>query len=285
MPDETPTPPAPARSDRGTVPRSVPVEIWAIDRGAELGGAGTLSLDEGGVAVALVGSDSGYYFPFLALDGVRVEPAPGGGDRVLLTLFLGRGDVAEVTGPLSLRAMARAAESAACALAEQTLALRALGSHRAGSARPGGPASSDHDRFFAPFLAARRAAEVAGCAVDRVDAFDAGALRRSLDATLAAFAAERFPDSPPDRRALEAELGEAAEPLEAAIDRLGAAAAAVRASADDARFARWRDWAAVVRDLFAAADAVWLAALPALGGGRAGRVSAPLWRRVLGRER
>ena len=48
----------------------------------------------------------------------------------------------------------------------------------------------------------------------------------------------------------------------------------------DARFLRWREWAAVVRDVFAAADAAWLASVPTLcdSRGRRGR----LWRRLLG---
>lgn len=263
------------------------VAAWGIERGAEFGGPASLGLDDAGVTIALGAAAGGrrHRFPYSTIDGVRVEPAPGiagaagEGERVLLTIFLGPGDLAEVTGPPALRAAARAVESAACALAEQTLALRALGSPRA---KP----DSEHDRFFGPLLAARRAAEGAGCAVDRVTAFDAPALRRALDGTLGAFASERFPDAPPDRRALEAELRELAEPLEGALERLGAAADAVRASGDDVRFARWREWAAAVGDVFAAADTLWLAALPALGeargsGGSGGRGS--LWRRLLRR--
>ncbi|MFL5574454.1 MAG: hypothetical protein ACJ79S_00565 [Gemmatimonadaceae bacterium] len=263
MPDET----------RGAL---LDVIAWGIDRGAEFGGPASLVLGDTALSVTLDAAAGGrrHLFPYASIDGVRVEPAYGGGERAQLTIFLGHGDVAELTGPPALRGTARALENAACALTEQTLALRALGSPRA---RPG----SDHDRFFGPLLAARRGAERAGCAVDRVASFDAPALRRTLTDTLRALAAERFPDTPPDRRALEAELRDLAEPLESALDRLAAAADAVRASGDDARFARWREWAGAVHDVFAAADAAWLAWLPALGDsrGRRGR----LWRRLLRR--
>ena len=267
MPDERP-------ADRaGHDP--LPVTAWGIERGAEYGGEATVALREEGVALVLaVATRRGgsRLYPYAAMDGIRVENVATG-ERAQLTIFLRGGDVAELTGPAALRGLARAIEDAACALAEQTLALRALGSPRS---RPG----SDHDRFFAPLLDARRAAERATGGLARVGAFDARVIGRRLGDALAAFASERFPDSPPDQRALEAELRDLSEPATTALDRLDAAAGAVTEAADDVRFARFREWSVALRDLFAAADAAWIASLPALSDsrGRRGR----LWRRVLG---
>jgi hypothetical protein len=120
----------------------------------------------------------------------------------------------------------------------------------------------------------------------RLVLFDAAALRGALEETFRQFAAERFPEKPPERRALEAELSDIAAPLTASFEALDAAAAAVRESADDTRFAAWRDWTAAVHAVFAQADRCWLAALPVLSAGvqlgaqasRAGRGS--LWRRL-----
>lgn len=280
-----------AASSAAAAPSPPPLAVWGIDRGREFGGAGWLEVGEGGVAVLVASarqpaagaSVAGrYFYPLAAIDGARVDAVSseaggaGGGDaRAQLTVFLGGGDVLEATGsPAAVRALGRRLEDAACALTEQTLPLRGLGSHRA---NPG----SDHDRFYGPLLAARRAAEHAGTAADRVDAFDAPAIARALDRTLGAFAAERFPSEAPDRRALEAELRELAAPVHTALERLAGAAAATRAAPDDARFLRWRAWALVVRDVFAAADDAWLASLPTLcdSRGRGGR----FWRRLLGR--
>ena len=266
MPDE--------RSPDREEPAALPVTAWGIERGTEYGGGATVALRDDGVALALAARPSrisSRLYGFAAIDGVRVEDISG--DRALLTIFLGGGDVAELTGTRELRAFARDIEDAACALAEQTLALRALGSPRS---RPG----SDHDRFFAPLLDARRAAERARGALGRVHAFDADVMTRRLGDALTAFAAERFPDSPPDRRALEAELRDLSQPAMTALERLGVAAGAVREAGDDVRFARFRDWTAALRALFGATDASWIASLSALSDsrGRRGR----FWRRVLG---
>lgn len=281
MPDEV------AASSSSAAPSPPPLTVWGIDRGREFGGAGWLEVSDDGVAVlvasarqpAAAAAVAGrYFYPLAAIDGARVDAlssASSGDARAQLTVFLGGGDVVEATGaPGAVRALGRRLEDAACALTEQTLPLRGLGSHRA---NPG----SDHDRFYGPLLAARRAAEHAATAVARVDAFDAPAIARALDRTLAAFAAERFPSDAPDRRALEAELRELAAPMHAALARLAEAAAATRAAPDDARFLRWRAWALVVRDVFAAADDAWLESLPTLcdSRGRGGR----FWRRLLGR--
>ena len=129
---------------------ALPVTAWGIERGAEYGGGATVSLRDDGLALALSAPRAARrVYRFAAIDGVRVEEIGGG--RALLTVFLRGGDVAELTGTSALRDLAGAIEDAACAIAEQTLALRALGSPRS---RPG----SDHDAYFAPLLDARRAA-------------------------------------------------------------------------------------------------------------------------------
>jgi hypothetical protein len=162
----------------------------------------------------------------------------------------------------------------ACTLPELTRALRGFGSQRA---RPG----SDHDRFFAVLLDARRTAESLARPFDQPRAFDPAAIRTAAETALAEFAVARFPESAPDRRALEAELTEIAAPLWASLAQLERARDVVRASPADARFVRWRAWAAAVSAVYAAADRAWVAALPVLvdSRGRGGR----LWRRVLGR--
>jgi hypothetical protein len=158
---------------------------------------------------------------------------------------------------------------------EVTRALRAFGSRR-------GLPGSDHDRFFAPLVEALRAARethATGAAWRTVNAVDVPRVEAAVRAALAVLAAERAAGSPPDARALEAELEELCEPLFAALGALAERADLVRASDDAARPAAWRAWAAGMASAFAAADRAWIAALPALADARGGR--GRLWRRVL----
>ncbi len=89
--------------------------------------------------------------------------------------------------------------------------MRGLGSRR-------GTVGADHDRFFAELLAARRAAEGFAEPESRLAAFDSQRLSQALTTLLGELAAERYPESGPDRRALEAELLEHAERVYAALD-------------------------------------------------------------------
>ena len=115
-----------------------------------------------------------------------------------------------------------------------------------------------HDRFFAPLIEARRAAARAGRWNDRLTAFDAERLDATLRAVIESTAAERHPDSDPDRRALAARVTDLFAPTFASLSRVRVAADAVRASADDAsRGARWSQWIAELRLLFGAADLGW----------------------------
>jgi hypothetical protein len=134
-----------------------------------------------------------------------------------------------------------------------------------------------HDRFFQPLLDARRAAKHGSRWSDRLRALDAERLDATIRATLGTFAAERYPKSAPDRRALAAELDEACGDLFDQLAVLRAAQASVTAAADDdARATAWGTWIAALRNVFAAADRGWehirvvlgVAAIPAAAGGR-----------------
>jgi hypothetical protein len=249
------------------------VTAWGIVRGRELQGAAVVELDAGevvlvGDAVRPLSSNGRLTFVIDSLDGARAD-----GDQ--LTLFLQGGDVLELSGP-RLAPLADALMREARELPEQTLRLRHFGTSKS---NPG----SDHDRFFGPLLAARRRAGGAATVDEQLSAFDASSLSAELQRTLHAFAADRYRREGPDRRALEAELFELAEPLMAAVDTLGNAALAVRAAPSDATFIRWREWAGAAQRVFAEADRWWAAALAPLANsrGRAGR----FWRRLLGRGR
>jgi hypothetical protein len=268
MPDE----PAPAPV--------APVRVSGIVRGRELAFEGVLTLGETGLRLAPASADpsdlspaGGVVLRYATIEGARAEAGlvalylPGGEDVVELSA--GAGQAAALGAALA------ELTRRACALPELTHHLRALGSERA---RPG----SDHDRFYGPLLAARRSAQVIASPADQLRAFDAALLRDGAEQALADFAAARFPDAAPDRRALHAELDEIAEPLWRSLAALERAHDAAQSSPDDTLFVRWRAWAAAVRAVFVAADRVWLAALPALADsrGREGR----LWRRVLWRR-
>ena len=133
-----------------------------------------------------------------------------------------------------------------------------------------------HDRFFSPLLDARRAAKRAARWLERLSALDADRLDATIRATLGTFAAERFPNSAPDRRALAAELDEACGDLFDRLTVLRAAQEAVQSAADDtARAAAWTKWVATLRSVFAAADRGWEHMRPVLGVSPAPLDAAP----------
>lgn len=140
-------------------------------------------------------------------------------------------------------------------LPEMTRTLRAFGSRRA-QRGVRADAASDQQRFFAPLLEARRQAGAAGAPGPVIAAFDAAAMSDAISATLASFAADRHPKPGPERRALEAELADDAEPLLVAIHALGDAAARAAAALDDLR--SWRVWSAQLCAMFEVADRVWI---------------------------
>jgi hypothetical protein len=158
-------------------------------------------------------------------------------------------------------------------LPEFTRSLRAL-------AVPSAP-GSDHDGVFRPLIQARTAAHKVQAPEAKVAAFDSARLERDWREAIATFANTRHAKSAPDRRALEAELSELAAPLWAALNRMQAAGAAVRATSGQDRRATWDAWVATVQQVFDAADDWWRAALPVLADSR-GRQGA-LWRRIIGK--
>jgi hypothetical protein len=207
--------------------------------------------------------------------GLRVMP-----DEVVCLLPGGDAlTLARDAEPADFAAFGETLRARAFALPEVTRALRAYGSRR-------GNPGSDHDRFFAPLVGPLRAARDQ---VARGDAepwraatmADGTVMATALRDALSGLAAERFPQHPPERRALEAELHDLAEPVTDALVVLAERAAALREASDDERLTRWRAWAAALGDAFARADRAWIAALPALADPRGG--SGRLWRRVLRR--
>lgn len=138
----------------------------------------------------------------------------------------------------------------ACILPEMTRGLRSLGTSRGGNAQL-------QSRFFGPLLHARRRLQEPDALEWRVMHFDARAMSGRLMATIRELAMERFPESPPDRRALEAELGEALEPLADNLEVLAHAAERIRSGPDGQRFVTWREWTRQLRRVFLEADRAW----------------------------
>jgi len=141
---------------------------------------------------------------------------------------------------------------------------------------------SDHARYFAPLLVARRAAQESALWSGRVAAFDAQRLRAAWDAMLASLAADRFPREGGDQRALIAELEECTGGVYTALIGVESAATAVRRSADDVlRAVQWPRWTGQLQQVFHAADEGWGAILAPLADSRgaAGR----RWRALLHR--
>jgi hypothetical protein len=237
----------------------ISVSVWAMWRGAEVVGNGTLGMAAEMVTIEVSAADyrtrpTRIEIAVAGLDGAR--PAPDG-----LTLYPHSGDVIEVDpapGKVAqLAAFGRQLVSAGCAIPELTVPLRGLGSAR-------GQPGVDHDRFFASLLTARTAAARATEPMHRLGAVDPAALDASVSRVTREMAAARFPKHPPERRALEAELSDLAEPVVASIGALAEAARAVREAPDDVVFVRWRAWAAAYRAVFVAADRCWLATVPVL---------------------
>lgn len=209
-------------------------------------GEATVVIDDD-VLVVLVGSadEPGTRVRLASIQNISVE-----GDALSITLA----DESSLTLQCDDSAGLHAQLLASCrAIPELTRALRGLGSQR----RARGSRGDEQHRFFAPLLEARREAEDAVTPNAVLAAFDARRLRRSLGAALHAFSQARAPENPAARRALEAELTDAAEPFSAALDALDAAAIDARAAVDDVR--RWRAWSSRLLATFEAADRAWMA--------------------------
>lgn len=228
----------------------------AVIGGKKLG-PGTALVDEDVLRVLLLDAGGGEK----ALQ-IRYETVLGVGmsdGSVVVSCRDGRNLVATSTDAAAFRQ----AMLAACrALPEVTRALRALGSRRgaAGSRRDPGDREA---RFFAPFIAARRASMDARDARAVISAFDSKELARSLTATMTVFAREMAAGHPARQRAMEAELADGVERLDESLERLRELAAEAAADVDD--LARWREWAAGVQRVFEAADRAWVSIEPAMG--------------------
>jgi hypothetical protein len=219
-----------------------------------------------GPATALVDED---LLRVLLLDGpggdkavqIRYEGIMGVGmsdGAVVVTCRDGRG----LTARAADAAAFRQALLAACrALPEVTRALRALGSRRSPSGLRRNPGDRE-GRFFAPFISARRASMDARDPRSVIAAFDPKELARSLLATITVFAREGAAGRAARQRALEAELSDGIEQLEATLVKLQALAEHAAADVDD--LGRWRAWAAGVQQVFEAADRAWVAIEPTM---------------------
>lgn len=226
----------------------------------DLGAATVVFEDDAFVVIVGAADDHPVRVPFTSIDALRDDTS---GLEVRLrdgTLIqLAGDDAASFRGELMLRC---------CTVPELTRTLRAFGSRR-GSRGMRITGAAEQQRFFAPLLSARRAADGATTPLAAVDAFDATRLAAEIDATLAAFAAARFGANAPARRALHAELVDAGEPLRAALLDLAQRADAARARSDDLR--AWRAWSDQLRGVFELADRIWIALDVALERGTVAR--------------
>lgn len=203
---------------------------------------GTLVLDDHAASLSS-GSDE----PFVIAQYSAFTDATWAGET--LTLYRDAESLA-ISGSRDLNRAWGVVLARACILPEMTRGLRSLGTPRGGSAQL-------QTRFFGPLLQARRRLQEPDALEWRVAHFDARALSVRLMETIHELAAERFPDSPPDRRALEAELGEALEPLAATLQMVAEATERIRSDPDGQRFVSWRAWTRQLRRVFLEADRAW----------------------------
>ena len=169
-------------------------------------------------------------------------------------------------------------------LPELMLSLRSFGSRR-GSPNESGSLDEEQARFFAPLLDGRRTAAQAISRPQVVAAFDPRRLAALVDTAVREFAAVRFGNQAPARRALEAELFEIVEPLRAALNVLASLAEAIpfgqNAAVTDEQ---WTIWLAQLRVVFRIADASWPALRDALASSPSVTASGR-WRFMSGGDR
>jgi hypothetical protein len=245
-----------------------PVVASGSLRGVSFSGDAVLELTA--EEAALVGADGRREpLPLGTLGGVRW-------DAGALTLGFAAGTVV-LRGEGRLAAAARDILARACAPGELTLALRTLGSHRRG-------ADDLQRRYFEPLLAARKKLAKASDPRSQTSALDARALRASYEDFAHSLAERSGGLAPADRRALEAQLDEAIEPLLAVLRTLETSASALRTSSGEGNVAAWREWSGEATRVFAAADRCWPAVARLLAGWRPGPKPS-LWRRMTGRAR
>jgi hypothetical protein len=151
-------------------------------------------------------------------------------------------------------------------LPELMLSLRSIGSRRSWP-NEHVVLQEEQERYFAPLLDARRTAAKALTRTQVIAAFDGRRVAALIDATIRAFAAERFAARAPARRAFEAELFEIVEPLREALQSLRALAESSTGAEELADMqTRWPSWLAQLRVVFRIADSSWPALAETLGG-------------------
>lgn len=229
----------------GVVARGTWAEREALVRG-------NLVLDDHAASLS-----SGSEEPFLIAPYSAFTDATWVGETLTLYRY---SDSLAISGSRDLNRAWGVVVERACILPEMTRGLRSLGTPRGGSAQL-------QTRFFGPLLLARKRLQVPDALEWRVTHFDARALSARLVETIHELAMERFPESPPDRRALEAELGEALEPLAATLHVLAESTERVRSEPDGQRFVSWRAWTRQLRHVFLEADRAWSSMAHALRQG------------------
>jgi hypothetical protein len=216
--------------------------VIGIVRGREIDTSASVSIDQDTLVLAWQNATSWR----LSLTGI--EGIAGGASS--LTVYLVSNDVLELSGDDQLRALGLQLLDRACAMPELTRGLKSLGSSR------GTPVAA-HDRWFAPFLAARRSVEGVSDPARQVLLLDAAALAQEIERAIAEIAASTAPGDPAEQRAVEAALEEEAAAVFTAIDIMGLAGDALRGGALDTRIVDWRQWVETVRGVLAAADDAW----------------------------
>lgn len=213
-------------------------------------GEGTAAVDDEALTIVAraAGAERTLRIPLSAIEGLAVE-----GGELVVSVRDGRQIAISSEGGEELQ---RDIVVRTLVLPELTRTLRTFGSRRGQRGRRP-HAAADQQRFFAPLVDARRAASKGSSHRDMIDAFDSAALTRSLEDALHRFAVEQFGQNAPARRALEAELVDASEPLQLALKVLGDRSTEARERTGEIR--AWRAWAMSLRDAFEAADRVWVA--------------------------
>lgn len=232
-----------AETPRGTIA----VSAARVGR-TELGeGAATIDDDALTLVARAGGAERALRIPLAAIDVVASE-----GDELVVSVRDGRqvaivsGEASRLHGDIIARCFA---------LPELTRTLRTFGSRRGQRGRRPS-AAVEQQRFFAPLVDARRTASGSTSPSETIAAFESAALIRALDDALRKLAVERFGQNGPARRALEAELMDSSEPLQSALRVLAERAAEARERLEEIR--AWRAWALSLRDVFEAADRVWV---------------------------
>lgn len=207
--------------------------------------SGTLRLDD--KRIAMVTGESGESGESVLAEYASLTGASWG--EGMLTLFNGDESLS-LRGSRELNRAWGLLLQRGCEMPEMTRGLRGLG--KSGAAN----AELQH-RFFEPLLLARRALQEAQAPEFRIRKFDPVEVLGKLQKAANELAAQVYSESPPDRRALEAEFEDYMEPLVAALGALRHESALVESSAPSRRFVAWREWTHQLRRVFLEADRAW----------------------------